>query len=162
MARKKIIKLILNEYAGPEELSDEDQKLLIEAMHAGSHAYSPYSDFPVGAALRLDTGEIIRGNNRENASFPVSICAEHTAVACAGANYPESVITTIAICARKGKDFTDMPVSPCGKCRQVLSEEEDRAGRKIRVILYGKSRIYVIDGIENLLPLRFSSSALRT
>ncbi|MDT8401074.1 MAG: cytidine deaminase [Bacteroidales bacterium] len=161
MAREKIIKLILQEYAGPEELGGDDRKLISEAMQAAKNAYSPYSDFSVGAALRLDTGEIVRGNNRENASFPVSICAEHTAVACAGANYPESVIMAIAICARKGKDFTDMPVSPCGKCRQVLSEEEDRSGSKIRIILYGKSRIYVIDGIENLLPLHFSSSALR-
>ncbi len=161
MARKKTIKLILNEYTNQEELCKEDQELLNEAINASSNAYSPYSDFSVGAAVRLDTGQIIKGNNRENASFPVSICAEHNAIAYAGANYHESVITSIAICARKGENFTVDPVSPCGKCRQVLAEEEDRSGRSIRMILFGKSRIYVIDGIDNLLPLRFSSSVLR-
>lgn len=162
MAREKTIKLRLQEYEKPEELDEKDQELITEAMEAGVNAYSPYSGFSVGAAVRLDTGEMIRGNNRENASFPVSICAEHTAIAYAGANYPGSLITSIAICARKGMDFTDLPVSPCGRCRQVMAEEEDRSGRKIRIILYGKSKIYVIEGIENLLPLHFSSSILRS
>jgi cytidine deaminase len=160
MVKKKIIELIIEEYTGPEELSKEDQLLLNEAIKASKHAYAPYSHFSVGAALMLDTGEIITGNNRENASFPAGVCAEHTAVAYAGAKYPGSVITSIAICARKGKDFTDIPVSPCGKCRQVLSEEEDRSGKKIKIILYGRSGIYVINGIENLLPLRFNSEVI--
>lgn len=160
MVKKKIIKLSLEEYTGSEEMSKEDQLLLSEAMRTSANAYAPYSHFSVGAALKLNTGEIITGNNRENASFPTGACAEHTAIAYAGANYPDSSITAIAICARKGKDFTEMPVSPCGKCRQVLSEEEDRSGRKIKIILYGKSCIYVLSGIENLLPLRFNSSIL--
>ncbi|MBS0010791.1 MAG: cytidine deaminase [Bacteroidales bacterium] len=161
MAKKRIIELGFHEYSSVEDLSGEDRLLVKEAMAASGDGYSPYSNFSVGAALRLDTGEIIRGNNRENASFPVSICAEHTAIAWAGANYPGSHIMSIAICARKGEDFTELPVSPCGKCRQVLSEEEDRSGRKIRILLYGRSGIYMIDGIEKLLPLRFSSSSLR-
>jgi len=160
MVKKKIIELILDEYTCLEELGKEEQLLVKEAMKASRHAYAPYSHFSVGAALKLDTGEVITGNNRENASFPSGACAEHTAIAYAGANYPGSAIISIAICARKGKDFTDIPVSPCGKCRQVISEEEDRSGRKIKIILYGKSGIYVIKGIENLLPLHFSSSVL--
>ena len=160
MAKKKIVELTLIEYFDEKELGAEDRELLREAKDAGSHAYAPYSHFQVGAPLRLDSGEIIRGNNRENASFPVSICAEHTAVASAGASHPDAVITSIAICARKGDDFTLMPVSPCGKCRQVLSEEEDRTGSKIRIILYGKSKIFVAEGIDNLLPLRFNSRVL--
>ncbi|MFO7852078.1 MAG: cytidine deaminase [Bacteroidota bacterium] len=158
--KKRSIQLILDEYRDIEELSKEDRLLVKEAMEASKNAYSPYSHFSVGAALRLDTGEIITGNNRENASFPSGACAEHTAVAYAGANYPGSVITAIAICARKGKSFTEMPVSPCGKCRQVLSEEEDRSGGKIKIILYGKTGIYVMKGIENLLPLRFTSTVI--
>jgi len=161
MVKNKIIELRFSEYDSQDELSKEDQLLLNEAMKASKHAYAPYSHFSVGAALKIDTGEIITGNNRENASFPSGICAEHTAIAYAGSKYPGSVITTVAICARKGNDYTDIPVSPCGKCRQVLSEEEDRSGIKIKIILYGKSGIYVINGIENLLPLRFSSSVIR-
>lgn len=160
MIKNRIIELTFDEYDNQEELSKEEQLLLREAMSSSKHAYAPYSHFSVGAALKLDTGEIITGNNRENASFPSGICAEHTAIAFAGAKYPDSVITSIAICARKGRDYTDIPVSPCGKCRQVMSEEEDRSGNKIKIILYGKSGIYVINGIENLLPLRFSSSVI--
>jgi cytidine deaminase len=161
MARQRTIQITIKEYLSPEELSAVDQQLINEAIKASHSAYSPYSNFSVGAALILDSGEIISGNNRENASFPVGICAEQTAIAYAGANYPGSAITAIAICARKGEDFTDHPVSPCGKCRQVMAEEEDRSGRKIRVILYGKSRIYILEGTDMLLPLHFKSSDLR-
>ncbi|HCC69969.1 MAG TPA: cytidine deaminase [Bacteroidales bacterium] len=160
MASKKKIEIILDEYTGIDELSIEDQLLVREAMRASANAYSRYSNFSVGAALKLDTGEIITANNRENASYPVSLCAEHAAIAYAGGNYPGSVIISIAICARKGEEFTYVPVSPCGKCRQVISEEEDRSGKKIRIILYGRSVIYISEGIENLLPLHFSSSDL--
>ncbi len=160
MAKNRIIELTFDEYDNQEELSKEEQLLINEAMKASKHAYAPYSHFSVGAALKLDTGEIITGNNRENASFPSGICAEHNAIAFAGAKYPGSVIISIAICAQKGGEFTDIPVSPCGKCRQVLSEEEDRSGKRIKIILYGRSGIYVINGIENLLPLRFGSSVI--
>lgn len=161
MSRQKTIRITLKEYLSPEELCTGDQQLISEAIKASHAAYSPYSNFSVGAALLLDSGEIICGNNRENASFPVGICAEQTAIAYAGANYPASAITALAICARKGEDFTDHPVSPCGKCRQVLAEEEDRSGRKIRIILYGRSKIYILEGVDMLLPLHFNSSALR-
>lgn len=158
---KKIKKeLIYSEYTKKEELSSEDQILIEEAGKSSLNAYSPYSGFSVGAALRLDSGEIITGNNRENASFPSGICAEHAAIACAGANYPGSVITSIAICARIKKTLTDEPVTPCGKCRQVIAEEEERSRRQVRIILHGSSRTWVIDGIRNLLPLHFSSSAI--
>lgn len=160
MAKTRKIELILTEYGSIDELNSEDRLLVEEAMKASENAYAPYSDFQVGAALRLSTGELITGSNRENASYPVGICAEHSAIAYAGTTYPGSVIRAIAICARSGKGFTGMPVSPCGKCRQVISEEEDRTGEKIRIILYGESYIYVSDGIGNLLPLHFSSTDL--
>ncbi|MFP4488047.1 MAG: cytidine deaminase [Bacteroidales bacterium] len=160
MVNKIKMELIYHEYTEKEELSAEEQVLIEEAGKSSLNAYSPYSGFSVGAALRLDSGEIITGNNRENASFPSGICAEHAAIACAGANYPGSVITSIAICARRNETMTDEPVSPCGKCRQVIAEEEDRSGRQIRIILHGLSRTWVINGIRNLLPLHFSSSAI--
>ncbi|MDZ7738574.1 MAG: cytidine deaminase [Bacteroidales bacterium] len=160
MVKKRIVELIYNEYKSKEELSAQEQILIEAASKSSLNAYSPYSGFSVGAAVMLDTGEIITGNNRENAAFPAGICAEHSAIACAGSNYPGSAITSLAICARKKKILTDEPVSPCGKCRQVISEEEDRSGKQIRIILHGVSRTLVIDGIKNLLPLHFSSSAI--
>ena len=158
MVQKRKLELVYNEYDKIEELSPADQALIDAASKSSLNAYSPYSGFSVGAAVMLDTGEIITGNNRENAAFPSGICAEHSAIAYAGSNYPGSVITSIAISARKKNVLTDEPVSPCGKCRQVIAEEEDRSSKKIRIILHGVSRTLVIDGIKNLLPLHFSSS----
>jgi len=160
MAKTRKIELVLAEYGGIDELNSEDRLLVEKAMKASDNAYAPYSHFSVGAALILNTGEIITSANRENASYPVGLCAEHSAVASAGSNHPGSVIRSIAICARSEDGFTDLPVSPCGKCRQVICEEEDRTGEKIRIILYGKSCIYISEGIGNLLPLHFSGSDL--
>ncbi len=160
MVKRRKVELIYSEYNTKEELPAKEQILIEAASKSSLNAYSPYSGFSVGAAVMLDTGEIITGNNRENAAFPAGICAEHAAIACAGSNYPGSVISSIAICARKKKILTDEPVSPCGKCRQVISEEEDRSGKQIRIILYGVSRTLIIDGVKNLLPLHFSSSAI--
>lgn len=160
MVKIRKVELVYNEYKEKEELPGQEQALIEAASKSSLNAYSPYSGFSVGAAVMLDSGEIITGNNRENAAFPAGICAEHSAIASAGSNYPGSVITAIAICARKKKILTDEPVSPCGKCRQVISEEEDRNGNQIRIILHGLSRTWVIEGIKNLLPLHFSSSAI--
>ena len=84
----------------PEELEKPDAELIEAAKQATETSYSPYSHFQVGAALRLDSGEIIKGSNQENASYPVSCCAERTALFWAGANRPGQVIRAIAIAAK--------------------------------------------------------------
>ncbi|HKL66985.1 MAG TPA: cytidine deaminase [Bacteroidales bacterium] len=157
MSRSIQLELRIREYNGPEELKESDRDLLKMAKDTSQNSHSPYSGLAVGAALMLDSGEIITANNRENAAFPSGICAEHAAIAYAGSNYPGSAIKDIAICARRDKDFTKEPVTPCGKCRQVMAEEELKSGKKIRVIMFGKSRIYIAEDIESLLPLQFKS-----
>ncbi len=98
-----------------------DLKTLYEyAMKASSKTYSPYSSFPVGAALLLPDGEIITGTNVENRSFGLTNCAERTAIFTAIANGYKT-FTAIAIATPKA----DYPVSPCGACRQVMSEFAD-------------------------------------
>jgi len=158
---KKKIELEIEELDNISELSTNDREVLSEAMKASENAYAPYSKFNVGAAIRLKSGKVLSGNNRENASFPTGTCAENTVIAYAGANYPDDPLTTLAICAKRNGKFTPYPVSPCGKCRQIIAEEEDRSEEMIRIILYGQDKIEIIEGVATLLPLRFSKDKLK-
>jgi len=158
---KKKIEIEIEELYDISELSVEDAEVLTFAMKASENAYALYSQFKVGAAVRLKSGMILGGSNRENASFPTGTCAENTVIAYAGANFPDDPITTLAICAKVKDIFTPYPVSPCGKCRQIIAEEEDRNRETIKMILFGEDKIEVIAGIDSLLPLRFSQDKLK-
>lgn len=140
-----------------EELSADEQHLVNLAIEATSRSYAPYSHFHVGAAVRLENGEEIIGCNQENAAYPSGLCAERTALFSAGAQYPDVPVRMLAIAAR-GTDgeLQYEPVGPCGSCRQVIIESETRAKNPIRILLYGRKCIYVIDGIRQLMPLSFS------
>ena len=140
-----------------DELSTEEQHLVNLAIEATHRSYAPYSHFHVGAAVRLENGEEIIGCNQENAAYPSGLCAERTALFSAGAQYPDVPVEMLAIAAR-GTDgeLLSEPVSPCGSCRQVIVESETRAGHPIRILLYGRKCVYVIDGIRKLMPLMFS------
>ena len=140
-----------------EELSAEEQHLVNLAIEATGRSYAPYSNFHVGAAVRLENGVEIIGCNQENAAYPSGLCAERTALFSAGAQYPDVGVQMLAIAAR-GTDgeLQYEPVGPCGSCRQVIVESETRAGHPIRILLYGRKCVYVIDGIKKLMPLMFS------
>ncbi len=140
-----------------EELSAEEQHLVASAIEATGRSYAPYSHFCVGAAVRLGNGVEVIGCNQENAAYPSGLCAERTALFAAGAQYPDEPVTMLAIAAR-GTDgeLTDEPTGPCGSCRQVIIESETRAKHPIRIFLYGRRCIYIIDGIRKLMPLTFS------
>ena len=140
-----------------EELTPNEQHLLQLAIEATGRSYAPYSKFCVGAAVRLDNGIELAGSNQENAAYPSGLCAERTALFYAGAQYPDVPVRMLAIAAR-GTDgeLTEEPTGPCGACRQVIIESETRAGNPIRILLYGKKYVYVIDGIRPLMPLTFS------
>lgn len=143
------------------ELSANDALLVNAAKAATRSAYAPYSHFHVGAAVALKNGEIITGNNQENAAYPSGLCAERCAVFYANAKYPEVPVCTIAIVASpKEGMFTEFPITPCGACRQVLLETENRYGRPIRLVLYGTKVCYVIERVSLLLPFQFDGSSL--
>lgn len=140
-----------------EELKPTEQQLVELAIEGTSRSYAPHSHFHVGAAIELANGVQIIGCNQENAAFPAGICAERSAIFAAGAQYPDTPVTTLAIAARDtAGELTDEPVTPCGTCRQVLIETEKRFGRPVRIILYGRQRIFVMDGIRHLMPLSFT------
>jgi len=137
------------------ELLLEEKKLIDFAKNACSHAYAPYSQFQVGVAVLLANKEIVTGSNQENAAFPSGLCAERTALFYANSQYPDQAVKSLAVAAYTQGAFLDRPISPCGACRQVILETEMRYRNQIRILLYGKLEIYVIEGINNLLPLAF-------
>lgn len=151
-----------SEVSNALQLEDEDSKLLKEAWDACESAYAPYSQFRVGAAVRLANNLIFKGNNQENAAYPSGICAERVAVFSAAATYPGIQIKTIAVVAKTKIFNLSYPVTPCGACRQVMAEYEMLSGKPMRVILQGNSeKIWIIDGIANLLPLMFHGEDLK-
>lgn len=140
-----------------EELSAEDRQLIEQAIEATSRSYAPYSHFHVGATVRLENGKTVIGCNQENAAYPSGLCAERTALFAAGAQYPDTAVEVLAIAAR-GTDgeLTEEPTGPCGSCRQVIIESETRAKHPIRILIYGRRCVYIIDGIRSLMPLTFA------
>ena len=139
-----------------DELSVFDSELVKAAKQATYTSYAPYSNFSVGAAVRMSNGAIVSGSNQENAAFSAGTCAERCTMFYANAAYPQESIQTIAIAAR-GTDgnFTHSPISPCGVCRQALIEAQSRAKHPLRVILYGEREISLFDSISDLLPYQF-------
>ena len=143
-----------------EELEDSDQQLVRKAIIATKNSYSPYSHFRVGAALRLADGMEIIGANQENAAYPVGLCAERTAIFAAQANYPEQPIVAIAITAANENGLVKNPVSPCGSCRQVMLEIEDRYKQPVTIMLYGTDGVYIINSIKDIMRLYFVDEAM--
>lgn len=144
-----------------EELTEQDRQLIDAAKQATERSYAPYSNFRVGAAALLANGTIITGTNQENAAYPSGLCAERTALFYAGSSYPDTAVVALAIAAYTDGTFTRNPIAPCGACRQVMLEVENRYQHPIRTLLYGTEGIYLIEGgTRQLLPLTFDASCM--
>ena len=144
------------------ELSQSEQDLIANTQHAFSNAYAPYSGFLVGASVLLENGEIINGSNQENAAYPSGLCAERVALFYAGAKYPEVAIKTIAISAKSKTFEIDDVVSPCGACRQVMAEYQQKQGQDIRLLLHSPNdEVLIANSVTDLLPFMFNSEKLR-
>ncbi|MCD6068353.1 MAG: cytidine deaminase [Bacteroidetes bacterium] len=149
-------------YKNEQDLANEDRLLLMHAKRSLESAYAPYSHFNVGAAILLENGEIITGNNQENAAYPSGLCAERVAIFYAGAKYPGVKIKSIAVSCKAENQVINDPVSPCGACRQAIAEYETRYAQKIRMIMAGESgRVFIAESIESLLPLMFNRKYLK-
>ena len=146
------------EYKGIEELSASDQELFKSAVEARDKAYAPYSNFHVGAAILLDDGSIVLGNNQENMAYPSGLCAERVALFSASSQFPDKNIEAIAISSPEDIEI----FSPCGSCRQVMAEIREKSGKNFDIILYTPNNsIKVFEGIEQLLPFSFKNSSLK-
>lgn len=159
---KKVLSTEWEVISSVSDLSPIDQELLLAAKQAVESAYAPYSQFSVGAALLLEDGTIIKGNNQENAAYPSGLCAERVAFFWAGANYPGKKIVSIAITAKSDVVKTDHPITPCGACRQSMLEYELNQKSDITILMQGTSgMIYKMVGVKQLLPLYFNEDGLR-
>ncbi len=139
------------------ELVEEDKILVDKAKAMTEKSYAPYSKFHVGAALLLSNGKIVGGSNQENVAFPSGTCAERTTIFYAHSKYPDAKFEKLAIAAWQNGDFIKNPVTPCGACRQAILEYEKLGGTPIKIYLYGKDKVYVVNGVKDLLPLQFDS-----
>jgi cytidine deaminase len=144
------------------ELSAQEQQLVANAKAAFKTAYAPYSGFLVGASVLLENGEVINGSNQENVAYPSGLCAERVALFYAGAKFPDVKINTVAISVlSKNFEVKDV-ISPCGACRQVMAEYEDKQHRPIKVILHSPTdEVLIANRVEDLLPFMFKSPLLK-
>ena len=132
----------------------EKEKLLLEAKNARGMSYSPYSRFAVGAALLTKDGKVYLGANIENSSYPLCMCAERNALYNAMMDgYKKEDFIALALCAD-----TDEPCSPCGACRQVISELFPKHAPIYMSNLKGAVKEATI---EELLPFAFSGDDLK-
>jgi cytidine deaminase len=159
---KKIkIQADITVYESVSELPEPIQKLMQKAAVARDNAYAPYSNFKVGAALILDNGVVVTGNNQENAAYPSGMCAERVAIWAAGSQYPDNKVLQMAITARSNNHELIEPIPPCGACRQAIAEYEVKQDKNIEIYFMGeKGKVYKSDSLHDLLPLMFDSSNL--
>lgn len=138
------------------ELPEDERALLVAARKAAEGAYSPYSQFNVGSAVLADDGTVVVGHNVENSAYGSTICAERAALLAADSAGLGDRIRKMAVYGTGKKFDTTQPVGPCGDCRQVTREIEDRSGEPIVIIMAGqRGKIARVVGIENLLPWGF-------
>lgn len=160
--QKIILHTEIDCYDSPDELQDSEQQLLHAATEALENAYAPYSRFKVGAALLLENGLIVKGNNQENMAYPSGLCAERVAIFAAGANFPGISIKMIAITAASIDFPSDHPIAPCGACRQSMLEYELNQKQPIVIIMRGSiGNTYRASGVQQLLPLFFYETGLK-
>ena len=143
-----------------DELSAELRDLVEMAKNKTQDAYCPYSNFHVGAAALLADGQVITGANQENAAYPSGLCAERVTLFAANANHPNTPVVALALACYTHGHFTREVASPCGACRQVMLETENRYGIPMKVILYCEEGCYVFDKASDLLPLCFAADSL--
>ena len=153
----KEIRIVYNEYESLDQLELRDRELAQAAIEATKGSYAPYSNFNVGAAVRLDNGQIVKGSNQENAAYPSGICAERTAMFYAAANYPENAMTAIAITASQNGTLCDNPATPCGSCRQVMAQYQTKGGQPMEILLIGGKKIWKFSKVDDVLRLIFAS-----
>jgi len=131
-----------------------DQELIDAARQAAQHSYSPYSKFPVGAALRFADGSIVTGTNIENASYGLALCAETVAVSKAMADGSRGGLEAVAVTG-PGTE----PITPCGRCRQVLNELAQLGGTDPQILCVGPDEVRRLR-LSDLLPHAFGPASL--
>jgi cytidine deaminase len=142
-----------------------DAELIAAARAAALNAHAPYSRFAVGAAVLLSDGSVVTGANFENASYGLSLCAETVALATVSAQGKLREVTAIAVIGgamdANGRPTGTAPVSPCGRCRQVINEAAQMSGRDLAVICgAAQGNAVARYTLSQLLPAAFGPADL--
>jgi cytidine deaminase len=132
-------------------LTSADRALVEAAERATQKAHAPYSNFRVGAAARLASGEIIWATNCESEVFPSGMCAERSLLYFVASNHAHDKIEALAIASSP----SERECYPCGACRQALLDAERRQSSPIRIIMAGADSATVVESAEALLPFTF-------
>jgi cytidine deaminase len=148
---KRTMDISYEHYANLEELPEADRTLVAEAVEATANANAPYSNFHVGAAVRLRSGNTYHASNFESEVFPAGLCAERSLLFYIEANYANDPIESLAIASNP----SERECYPCGQCRQVIVDVERRQKSPIRVIMSGANSATIVDSAEKLLPFTF-------
>ncbi len=143
------------------ELNDTEKILFDAASKVRENAYAQYSNFLVGCALLLEDGTIITGSNQENAAYPSGLCAERTAIFWTSANHPNTKIKKIFVVGGAKENGNNLPVPPCGACRQSILEYESKQSEAIEIYFASPDgEIIKTHSIRDLLPFSFDVSFL--
>ena len=125
-------------------------------------AHAPFSNYKVGSAVEIDSGEIIGGCNIESSSYGLTCCAERVAIFACSAQHPNIKIKVIAICANSEKIDINTVLAPCGSCRQSMYEYESKQNTPIKVLLKGvDNEVVEFLSVADLLPLAFQCDGLK-
>lgn len=138
-------------YDSFDELNAADRELIAEAEAATATANARYSNFRVGAAVRLRSGRTLHASNFESEVYPAGLCAERSLLFYVEANYGDDPVETLAIASNP----SERECYPCGQCRQVIVDVERRQQSPIRVIMSGSGTATIVDSAEKLLPFTF-------
>ena len=140
-------------------MNETETKLVAAARKAAEEAYAPYSEYQVGSALLFDDGAIITGSNVENASYGLSLCAETVAVSRAFGEGRRGGLEMVAVVGPMDKG-DGAPITPCGRCRQVLNEIAQLGGTDPVVLCVGNEEVRRVL-LSELLPHAFGPAHLK-
>ncbi len=148
-------------YVDSNALPEMQKQLLESARKATADAHAPYSKFHVGCAILFNNTETYTGFNIENASYPVGICAERTALSAVLTQHPKAIIQAMAISYEGNGIANNKPAFPCGMCRQFILECQVRNGEPITIILGGLTgEVIVLNSIKDILPFYFTADSM--
>ncbi|MES2988140.1 MAG: cytidine deaminase [Pseudomonadota bacterium] len=143
-------------------MTDYDPQMLVaRAREASKNAYAPYSKFAVGAAVLLTDGSVVTGANFENASYGLTLCAETVALGTVSSMGRLRDVVAIGVIGGRMDHEDTAPVSPCGRCRQVINEAAQLGGRDLPVHCGGATGDAMVTyKLSELLPAAFGPKDL--
>lgn len=148
---EKTLAITYHHFDSLESLPKADKELVQAARKATEKAFAPYSEFRVGAAALLRSGEVVSAANCESEVYPSGLCAERVLLYNLQINHADDPIVAFAIASVPA----ERECYPCGSCRQTLLDAQKRQQSPIRIIMSSQDSATVVDSAEELLPFSF-------